>query len=121
MDTDVCVATTAETESTTKESDPNRREVLLGGATMAAASALAAGVPTRVAQAQSQSASLPSGSKPNIILILSDDFGYGDAGAYLGGEARGMPTPNIDRLAAEGMLFTSFYAQPSCTPGPAAA
>ena len=37
-----------------------------------------------------------------------------------GGEARGMPTPNIDRLAAEGMTFTSFYAQPSCTPGRAA-
>ena len=39
---------------------------------------------------------------------------------YLGGEARGMPTPSIDRMAAEGMMFTSFYAQPSCTPGRAA-
>ena len=58
--------------------------------------------------------------KPNIILIVSDDFGYGDAGAYLGGETRGMPTPNLDRLASEGMMFTSFYAQPSCTPGRAA-
>ena len=53
--------------------------------------------------------------KPNIILILSDDFGYGDAGAYGGGEGRGMPTPNLDRLAAEGMTFYSFYGQPSCT------
>ncbi|MGF6306264.1 arylsulfatase A-like enzyme [Bradyrhizobium sp. i1.8.4] len=58
--------------------------------------------------------------KPNIILILSDDFGYGDAGAYGGGENRGMPTPSIDRLASEGMQFMSFYAQPSCTPGRAA-
>src|SRR5262249_39381006 len=58
--------------------------------------------------------------KPNIILIVSDDFGYGDAGAYGGGENRGMPTPNIDRMAAEGMMFMSFYAQPSCTPGRAA-
>ncbi len=58
--------------------------------------------------------------KPNIILILSDDFGYGDAGVYGGGENRGMPTPNLDRLAAEGMQFMSFYAQPSCTPGRAA-
>ena len=41
--------------------------------------------------------------KPNIILILSDDFGYGDAGVYGGGENRGMPTPNLDRMAAEGM------------------
>jgi arylsulfatase len=58
--------------------------------------------------------------KPNIILIVSDDFGYGDAGAYGGGENRGMPTPNLDRLAADGMQFLSFYAQPSCTPGRAA-
>ncbi len=58
--------------------------------------------------------------KPNIILILSDDFGYGDAGPYGGGENRGMPTPSLDRLAAEGMTFLSFYAQPSCTPGRAA-
>jgi arylsulfatase A-like enzyme len=58
--------------------------------------------------------------KPNIILILSDDFGYGDGGAYGGGEGRGMPTPSLDRLAAEGMTFYSFYGQPSCTPGRAA-
>jgi arylsulfatase len=58
--------------------------------------------------------------KPNIILILSDDFGYGDAGVYGGGPGRGMPTPSLDRMADEGMTFYSFYAQPSCTPGRAA-
>jgi arylsulfatase A-like enzyme len=58
--------------------------------------------------------------KPNIILIVSDDFGYGDSGPYGGGIGRGMPTVNIDRMAAEGMTFYSFYAQPSCTPGRAA-
>jgi arylsulfatase A-like enzyme len=58
--------------------------------------------------------------KPNIILILSDDFGYGDSGPYGGGEGRGMPTPSLDKLASEGMTFYSFYAQPSCTPGRAA-
>src|SRR4029453_7137393 len=58
--------------------------------------------------------------KPNIILILSDDFGYGDSGPYGGGPGRGMPTPSLDRLAADGMQFFSFYAQPSCTPGRAA-
>jgi arylsulfatase len=58
--------------------------------------------------------------KPNIILIVSDDTGYGDLGPYGGGEGRGMPTPNIDRLANDGMTFFSFYAQPSCTPGRAA-
>jgi len=58
--------------------------------------------------------------KPNILLIVSDDTGYGDLGAYGGGEGRGMPTPNLDRMAADGMTFFSFYAQPSCTPGRAA-
>ncbi len=58
--------------------------------------------------------------KPNILFIVSDDTGYGDLGPYGGGEGRGMPTPNIDKLADEGMTFFSFYAQPSCTPGRAA-
>ena len=58
--------------------------------------------------------------KPNILFIVSDDTGYGDLGPYGGGEGRGMPTPNIDRLANDGMTFFSFYAQPSCTPGRAA-
>ncbi|MGR3804392.1 arylsulfatase [Marinibacterium profundimaris] len=59
-------------------------------------------------------------TKPNILLIVSDDTGWGDLGPYLGGEARGMPTPNFDKLADEGMTFTNFYGQPSCTPGRAA-
>ncbi|HWQ93288.1 MAG TPA: arylsulfatase [Clostridia bacterium] len=58
--------------------------------------------------------------KPNILFIVSDDTGYGDLGPYGGGEGRGMPTPNIDKMAAEGMTLFSFYAQPSCTPGRAA-
>ena len=58
--------------------------------------------------------------KPNIILIVSDDFGYGDMGVYGGGENRGQPTPSLDRIANEGMQFLSFYGQPSCTPGRAA-
>ncbi|MGV0746511.1 arylsulfatase [Mycolicibacterium sp. XJ870] len=61
-----------------------------------------------------------SKTKPNIVLIASDDFGYGDAGVYGGGANRGMPTPNLDRMAEEGMQFLSFYAQPSCTAGRAA-
>jgi arylsulfatase len=58
--------------------------------------------------------------KPNIVLIVSDDFGYGDSGVYGGGPNRGMPTPSLDRMADEGMAFYTFYAQPSCTPGRAA-
>src|SRR5271154_2063900 len=72
--------------------------------------------------AVSASAQTPAGagSKPNIILIVGDDVGWGDLGAYMGGVGRGQPTPNLDRMAAEGMTFYSFYGQPSCTPGRAA-
>jgi len=56
------------------------------------------------------SAVAAEGKKPNILFIVSDDTGYGDLGPYGGGEGRGMPTPNIDRMAAEGMTFFSFYA-----------
>lgn len=58
--------------------------------------------------------------KPNIIVLISDDTGWGDLGPYGGGVGRGMPTPNFDRIAREGMKFWSFYGQPSCTPGRAA-
>ncbi len=58
--------------------------------------------------------------KPNILFIVSDDTGYGDLGPWGGGVGRGMPTPNIDKMAKQGMMFYSFYAQPSCTPGRAA-
>jgi arylsulfatase A-like enzyme len=68
---------------------------------------------------QAQTDSQPSG-KPNIVLIVADDVGWGDLGVYGGGEGRGMPTPNLDRMANEGMTFFDFYAQPSCTPGRAA-
>ncbi|MBK8487642.1 MAG: arylsulfatase [Chitinophagales bacterium] len=60
------------------------------------------------------------GKKPNIILLISDDTGWGDLGLYGGGEGRGMPTPNLDKIGNEGMQFWSFYGQPSCTPGRAA-
>ncbi|HEY3319133.1 MAG TPA: sulfatase-like hydrolase/transferase [Planctomycetota bacterium] len=51
--------------------------------------------------------------KPNIILILIDDMGYGDIGPYGSKLNR---TPNLDRMASEGLKLTSFYACPVCTP-----
>src|SRR3954447_5730701 len=57
--------------------------------------------------------------KPNILLIMADDIGWFDVGAYHRG-IMGCRTPNIDRLADEGALFTDAYAQASCTAGRAA-
>ncbi|MCZ6829779.1 MAG: arylsulfatase [Gammaproteobacteria bacterium] len=54
--------------------------------------------------------------KPNIVFILVDNLGYGDIGAYGGGELRGAPTPNIDQLAAEGLRLTNFNVEPECIP-----
>jgi arylsulfatase A len=57
-------------------------------------------------------------SEPNIVLILADDLGYGDLGCY--GSAK-LRTPNLDRMAREGMRFTDFSAAaPLCTPSRAA-
>ncbi len=57
--------------------------------------------------------------KPNVLLIMADDIGWFNVGAYnrgmMGGE-----TPNIDRICNEGAIFTDFYAQASCTAGRAA-
>jgi arylsulfatase len=54
--------------------------------------------------------------KPNVVIMISDDVGWGDLGSYMGGGVRGAPTPNLDRMAAEGLRLSSFYAQPFCTP-----
>ena len=56
-------------------------------------------------------------TKPNIIVILADDLGYGDVGGFA---AKDIRTPNLDKMAAEGLKLTSFYAQPICGPSRAA-
>ncbi len=56
------------------------------------------------------------GKKPNILIFLMDDVGYGDPGCFGGGHMSGAATPNIDRLCKEGLMLTSCYAQPSCSP-----
>ena len=58
--------------------------------------------------------------KPNVVFILADNVGYGDLGAYGGGELRGAPTPRIDQLAAEGLRLTQYLVEPGCTPSRAA-
>ncbi len=57
----------------------------------------------------------PASAKPNIVFILADDLGYGDLGCY--NKDSKIPTPNLDRLAGEGMRFTDAHAPTSaCTP-----
>ena len=52
--------------------------------------------------------------KPNIVMLMTDDTGWNDFGAYsLGGANLGHPTPNIDKMAKEGAVFTSWYGQAS--------
>ncbi|WP_082016661.1 arylsulfatase [Cupriavidus sp. IDO] len=55
-------------------------------------------------------------AKPNVLLILVDNLGYGELGAYGGGVTRGAPTPRIDKLAGEGMRLTNMNMEPQCTP-----
>jgi arylsulfatase len=97
--------------------DVSRRNILLAGTTMAAASALAASAPVQTAQAQQQRpAAIPSGQRPNILVIFGDDIGQTNISAYSFG-LMGYKTPNIDRVAREGMMFTDYYAEQSCTAG----
>src|SRR5271166_6639674 len=57
-----------------------------------------------------------SSTKPNIIVIMGDDVGWENIGAYHQGLMYNT-TPNLDKLAGEGMRFTDYYAEPSCTAG----
>ncbi len=70
------------------------------------AAVMAAGAPAAAQQQQ----------QPNIIVIMGDDIGIWNTGAYHRGLMAGR-TPNLDQLAAEGMLFTDYYAEASCTAG----
>ena len=63
-------------------------------------------------------ASAQQQKRANIVMLMTDDTGWNDFGAYSGGGATlGHPTPNIDRIANEGATFTSWYGQASCTAG----
>ena len=114
--------------SNSNRSKMNRRNVLLGGTTLAAA-AVAVCSREKAAQAlQEQVAQAPQpkatpqptptspGSKPNILVIFGDDIGYWNISAYNLG-MMGYKTPNLDRIAREGAIFTDCYAQQSCTAG----
>src|SRR5215211_1104782 len=98
----------------------SRRHMLVTGTSaLAAAGLTAAG---QVSQAQAQPAPprpAAPGRKPNILVIFGDDIGLWNVSAYNRG-MMGYRTPNIDRIAKEGGIFTDHYAQQSCTAGRAA-
>ncbi len=78
--------------------------------------ALAVGVP--LAALPLVAASAQAQKRPNVVILMTDDTGWNDFGAYSGGGAGlGHPTPNVDQIANEGATFTNWYGQASCTAG----
>jgi Sulfatase len=96
-----------------------RRDLLLSGTSLVAASALLGAGLATPAQAQQPAATPPAGKQPNILVIMADDIGYWNISSYNRG-MMGYRTPNIDRIAKEGAIFTDYYGQQSCTAGRAA-
>src|SRR4249919_528531 len=84
----------------------NRRKIMTGLMRILSVFLLVPGTNTVQAQAK----------KPNIVVIMGDDIGIWNIGAYNRGMMAGR-TPNLDKLAKNGMLFTDYYAEASCTAG----
>src|SRR5712671_7883267 len=95
----------------------SRRNLLLAGTSLVTAMAINTVDSIQVAQAQQpEQTSAPSGRKPNILVIMGDDIGQSNISAYTSG-LMGYWTPNIDRIAKEGLRFTDYYAEQRCTAG----
>jgi glucan phosphoethanolaminetransferase (alkaline phosphatase superfamily) len=98
-------ANDADSSSAKEAADPSAKEpvVVAQAVTNSAPAATAAAAPA-------------DGKRPNIVVIWGDDIGESNISAYNFG-LMGYQTPNIDRLAREGMMFTDMYADQSCTAG----
>src|SRR6201994_3979118 len=97
----------------------DRRNLLLGTSTLVAAATLtseALAQAQKAAPAPSPAAAAPSGRKPNILVIWGDDIGIANISAYSNG-LMGYETPNIDRIAREGLKMQHYYGEQSCTAG----
>lgn len=99
----------------------SRRNILLGSSALVAAATMTSGA---LGQAQKAAPAptapvAPSGRKPNILVIWGDDIGIANISAYSGG-LMGYETPNIDRIAREGLKMQHYYGEQSCTAGRAA-
>ncbi|MFN5165841.1 MAG: sulfatase-like hydrolase/transferase, partial [Pseudomonadota bacterium] len=77
--------------------------------------ALTAAVAAAVASLGAAPALAQTAQRPNILVIMADDVGYANVGIYSHGMM--VPTPNIDRIGREGILFTDHYGHPSSTAG----
>src|SRR5271156_930069 len=101
---------------TPKSEGLKRRDLLLSGSSLVAASALLDAGVASPARAQQPAPAPSTGQRPNIVFIMGDDIGMWNIGAYHRGMMSGT-TPNLDKMAKEGMLFTDYYAEASCTAG----
>src|SRR5690349_15361013 len=63
--------------------------------------------------AHAQTGARQTTARPNVVLIFADNLGWGEVGVY--GSVRGVPTPNIDKLAADGIRLNNFNVEFSCT------
>jgi arylsulfatase A-like enzyme len=120
MPDDVSRTGTAD-QNSHRDAGVRRRDLLLAGSSVLALSAVAGSSLASAAQAQEPVPApvAPRTGQPNILVIMGDDVGLWNISAYHRGMMGGR-TPNIDRIAAEGALFTDYYAQQSCTAGRAA-
>jgi arylsulfatase A-like enzyme len=88
--------------------------VIATGAACGGGSGVSPGAPTATPRAAAAAWAPVDAGPPNVIVILADDLGWGDLGSYGNASVR---TPNLDRMAAEGVRFTSFYVpSPICAP-----
>jgi arylsulfatase len=94
----------------------DRRHVLLSSGSLLALAATGAAATAEAQAPKPAAAPAPAGGQPNIVVIMGDDIGIWNIGAYHRGMMAGR-TPNLDKIAAEGMLFTDYYAEASCTAG----
>jgi arylsulfatase A-like enzyme len=97
-----------------------KRKLFPSGLSLLAATAGLIGTGWSIQAADPESSPPATGQqakKPNIVILMTDDTGWNDFGCYNGGAALGHPTPNIDKVAKEGAVFTSWYGQASCTAG----
>src|SRR5262245_5063459 len=99
-----------------KLNDRGRRSLLLAGTALSVLSGIGLAPPAQQAQAQQPPA---ASRKPNILVIFGDDVGIANVSTYSNG-LMGYETPNIDRIAREGIKFQHYYGEQSCTAGRAA-